>query len=102
MAQKRFYAVRVGHKPGIYQTWEECRIQVEGYPNAVYKGFAMLSDATAYLNGHSTPNTAPPTLASTDLPHPQFDAPKLKEVVIYTDGACTGNPGPGGYGVVLL
>ena len=23
-------------------------------------------------------------------------------VVIYTDGACSGNPGPGGYGVVLL
>ena len=23
-------------------------------------------------------------------------------VVIYTDGACLGNPGPGGYGVVLL
>jgi ribonuclease HI len=26
----------------------------------------------------------------------------LKKVVIYTDGACHGNPGPGGYGVVLL
>lgn len=25
----------------------------------------------------------------------------LPEVVIYTDGACIGNPGPGGYGVVL-
>lgn len=25
-----------------------------------------------------------------------------KQVVIYTDGACSGNPGPGGYGVVLL
>lgn len=25
-----------------------------------------------------------------------------KEVDIYTDGACLGNPGPGGYGVVLL
>ena len=25
-----------------------------------------------------------------------------KHVIIYTDGACTGNPGPGGYGVVLL
>jgi ribonuclease HI len=25
-----------------------------------------------------------------------------KNIVIYTDGACTGNPGPGGYGVVLL
>ena len=26
----------------------------------------------------------------------------LKHVVIYTDGACSGNPGPGGYGVVML
>jgi ribonuclease HI len=25
-----------------------------------------------------------------------------KEVTIYTDGACSGNPGPGGYAVVLL
>jgi ribonuclease HI len=26
----------------------------------------------------------------------------MKEVTIYTDGACLGNPGPGGYGAVLL
>jgi len=26
----------------------------------------------------------------------------LKLVTIYTDGACIGNPGPGGYGVILL
>ena len=26
----------------------------------------------------------------------------LNEVIIYTDGACSGNPGPGGYGVVLM
>ena len=25
-----------------------------------------------------------------------------KHIIIYTDGACTGNPGPGGYGVVLI
>lgn len=25
----------------------------------------------------------------------------MKEVVIFTDGACRGNPGPGGWGVVL-
>lgn len=24
-----------------------------------------------------------------------------KHVVIYTDGACSGNPGPGGYGIIL-
>src|SRR5919106_86438 len=26
----------------------------------------------------------------------------LKRITIYTDGSCLGNPGPGGYGVVLL
>ena len=26
----------------------------------------------------------------------------MKEVVIYTDGACVGNPGPGGYGAIII
>lgn len=26
----------------------------------------------------------------------------LKSVTIYTDGACSGNPGPGGYGAILM
>ena len=26
----------------------------------------------------------------------------MKEVTIYTDGACSGNPGPGGWGAVLI
>ncbi len=25
----------------------------------------------------------------------------MKEVIIYTDGACSGNPGPGGWGTIL-
>lgn len=28
--------------------------------------------------------------------------PKLTPIDIYTDGACTGNPGPGGYGVIVV
>src|SRR5688572_302577 len=27
---------------------------------------------------------------------------QAKAIDIYTDGACSGNPGPGGYGVVML
>ncbi|MGI6685493.1 MAG: ribonuclease HI [Bacillota bacterium] len=26
----------------------------------------------------------------------------MKEVTIYTDGACSGNPGPGGWGAILM
>lgn len=36
-----------------------------------------------------------------ELREPMKDAGRLKEVQIYTDGACKRNPGPGGYGVVL-
>ncbi len=28
--------------------------------------------------------------------------PKKKEVIIYTDGACSGNPGPGGWAALLI
>jgi len=30
------------------------------------------------------------------------DNSKITEVKIYTDGACKGNPGPGGWGVILI
>ena len=26
----------------------------------------------------------------------------MKQVTVYTDGACSGNPGPGGWGAILL
>ena len=26
----------------------------------------------------------------------------MKKVVVYTDGACSGNPGPGGYAAILM
>ena len=26
----------------------------------------------------------------------------MEEVTIYTDGACSGNPGPGGWGAILM
>lgn len=26
----------------------------------------------------------------------------MKEVIVYTDGACSGNPGPGGWGAILM
>lgn len=48
MAQK-FYAVRVGKKPGIYENWDICKPLVEGYPNAQYKSFKTLEEAKAFV-----------------------------------------------------
>uniref|UniRef100_A0A3B1K060 Ribonuclease H1 n=1 Tax=Astyanax mexicanus TaxID=7994 RepID=A0A3B1K060_ASTMX len=40
-----FYAVRKGHNPGVYHTWDECKFQVEKFPRAQYKKFASEEDA---------------------------------------------------------
>lgn len=31
----KFYAVRAGHKPGIYHTWNDCLEQVRGFKKAL-------------------------------------------------------------------
>lgn len=109
MAQKKFYAVRSGRQPGIYLTWDQCKAQVDGYTNAEYKGFSSREDAEAYLGERSKPTTqdaptkpAPAMFEDEPLPPPVKIIAGLKQVTLYSDGACTGNPGPGGYGVVLL
>ncbi|WP_286149303.1 RNase H1/viroplasmin domain-containing protein, partial [Thomasclavelia cocleata] len=35
----KFYAVKIGRKPGIYLTWDECKQQVDKFKGAVYKSF---------------------------------------------------------------
>ncbi|XP_067273663.1 ribonuclease H1 isoform X2 [Pseudorasbora parva] len=48
-----FYAVRKGFKPGVYQTWEECKHQVDKFPSASYKKFASEKDAWGFVRSQS-------------------------------------------------
>ena len=32
--EPKFYAVRVGYKPGVYYTWPDCLAQVKGFKKA--------------------------------------------------------------------
>ncbi|BBM97327.1 hypothetical protein MPTK1_1g04850 [Marchantia polymorpha subsp. ruderalis] len=51
MATKRkYYAVKSGHVPGIYDTWEDCKRQVTGFKGNQYKSFPTLVEAEQYLN----------------------------------------------------
>lgn len=45
----KYYAVRVGKKPGIYRSWDECKAVTHGYPGAVYKSFQTEAEALAFL-----------------------------------------------------
>eukprot|EP00878_Enallax_costatus_P029410 GHUV01031889.1.p1 GENE.GHUV01031889.1~~GHUV01031889.1.p1 ORF type:complete len:248 (+),score=60.67 GHUV01031889.1:79-822(+) len=63
MAKPKYYAVRVGRKPGVYNTWDECRIQVDGYPKAVYKGFSSAAEAQSFVGSPSAAQAAGPARA---------------------------------------
>jgi ribonuclease HI len=46
MAKKqKFYAVWNGRQTGIFNTWEECKKQVEGFDGAQYKSFESKTEA---------------------------------------------------------
>ncbi|XP_016519833.1 ribonuclease H1 isoform X1 [Poecilia formosa] len=51
---KFFYAVRKGIKPGVYKSWEECKIQVDKFPAASFKKFGSERDAWAFFRGEDS------------------------------------------------
>ncbi|XP_061668128.1 ribonuclease H1 [Syngnathoides biaculeatus] len=57
---KFFYAVRKGFKPGVYNSWDECKAQVDKFPSASFKKFASEKDAWAFVRG--VEQSAPPQL----------------------------------------
>jgi ribonuclease HI len=110
---KKLYAVKHGRKPGIYKEWfgpHGAEVQIKGFAGARFKGFPSREEAEAWMK--ETPgapaHTLPREKSSTRPTKHQEEAPphhvssSRKEIVIYTDGGCSNNPGPGGYGVVLL
>lgn len=46
---KKFYAVRKGRKKGIFDTWDECKQNVLGFPDAVYKSFKTYEEAKNFI-----------------------------------------------------
>ncbi len=48
MAKKKFYGVHTGLTPGVYETWDECKAQIDGFPGAKYKGFSTKEEAQAF------------------------------------------------------
>lgn len=43
-----YYAVKVGHVPGVYTTWTDAALNVNGYSGAIYKKFTDLAAAEAF------------------------------------------------------
>ena len=85
------------------------RQQIKGFAGARYKGFATIEEARAWLKSMES-GGLPAGRKISDKKESRVEtaaagpeqALKAGTVVIYTDGGCSYNPGPGGYGAVIL
>lgn len=121
-----YYAVKKGKKPGIYESWEECKAQVHGYKGAEFKKFPDRAMAISYINegndsegndsdSPSTPENGPKNIPKSALKNgpeeqsqlPKEPAPPLENLppgalTAYVDGSYNKKTKTYGYGIVLF
>ena len=116
MAKSKTYVVFVGRQPGIYETWDECKAEVENFPGARFKGFyskeeavmayreddASASMALCNISRHIKEGDEAPAPAAPAKPQakprvsktgPRTYPPEVILDSIAVDAGCMGNPG---------
>ena len=98
MAKKKIYAVRKGHKTGLFNTWAECQKATAGYSGAEFRGFTEKEEALAFLNMETTKTV------SEDKSKEAAGVVEVPEnmVIAYVDGSFEKSIGRYAFGCVLL
>jgi len=81
----KFYAVKKGKNIGIFNTWSECKENVNKFPGAEYKSFTNEKLALQYLNDTEK----------------EIKETNKKIIQLWTDGSATLNK-KAGYGYVII
>ena len=88
---KKYYAVKEGYKTGIFNTWNECKEQVEGYAGSTYKGFPTLQQANEFMG----------LLDDTEKSSVE-NVMSESEAVAYVDGSYEDTQKEFSYGVIIF
>lgn len=97
MAQnKKYYVVWQGHATGVFDSWQECKLQVENYPGAHYKSFNSQREAIEAFRGNPEEYIGIlKTIASHKPSVVNYSSiPEIPRSAIAVDAACSRNPGP--------
>ncbi len=92
MAKQKFYVIWEGLEPGIYTSWDSCKAQIQGYPNAKYKSFKTKLEAEEAYYGK-----AADFIGKDKKPTLDTISEEAKKGIVWdsicVDAACSGNPG---------
>ncbi len=93
---KKFYAVKKGKKTGVFESWDACKMQVDGFSGAVFKSFKTKEEALAYLG------EACETQKKGDSDGKRENGPSAGCVEAYVDGSYNRRTKEFSYGMVIL
>jgi ribonuclease HI len=92
MAKKtKYYVVWEGAKPGIYDTWEDCQKQINGFAGAKYKAFEKADEAMKAFKGSYWASVGGKAKEATH--QVKISKDDILKDSICVDAACSGNPG---------
>lgn len=94
--RRKFYVVWAGHSPGVYDSWEECKLQTDNFPGARFKSFNSQEEAVmAYRGDPQDYLNIFKAMGTPSKPIVNYAAiPGIVPGSIAVDAACSGNPGP--------
>ncbi len=91
--KKKYYVVWNGKKTGVFNSWDKCKKQINGFTGAQYKAFLSKEDAevafTKTYNDYKGKSTKKPILTAAEKS--AYGSPNLESISV--DAACSGNPG---------
>jgi ribonuclease HI len=91
----KYYVVWAGQKPGIFNSWDECRQQILGFPGALYKAFpSRVAADKAFAMGYDAYKKGKERITPLDMLGEQYEMvgkPDFNSISV--DAACAGNPG---------
>ena len=94
--RRKYYVVWAGHSTGVFDSWEECKLQTANYPGARFKSFDSQQEAIeAYRGDPDQYLTLFKAMAHRPKQVVNYDAiPEIVPGSIAVDAACSRNPGP--------
>lgn len=98
---KKYYAVKKGLTPGIYTSWADCQAQINGYSGAIFKGFATMEEAKAFI-GEEVQVTGKAEQMILPVAKEESEVSADTDAVAYVDGSYDVTTGSFSYGMVMF
>ena len=92
--KKKYYTVWKGHRTGIFESWKDCKAQIDNYEDAQYKSFETFEAAKKAYNGNYKDFIGKTKKFSSTLSIEQLKKigqPNYHSISV--DAASSGNPG---------